>query len=421
MDLIRFDLILTVGLLLVVGAAFGWLAVRLRLPRISGFILAGVLLSPSVLPILDRQTVNDLTTPGLVLLAVIGFAIGCSIRFKDLSGLGRAVSSITAWQGMLAWGLTIALLAPFGAWLYGGSNTGVTAQQALVLAFLLGAIAWPTAPAVVLALVRETRSRGQLTTVTLSIVALSDVLAVVAFGLSLEIARAMLQGDTVFSWATAVGVPTIKLLGALGFGSVLGAGLAIGSRIMPARGTLRMAATLGAILLCVWGANAFGFSLILSTMTMGIVAVNLRGESMGAAIEPLEGMVFLLFFVISGLFFELDAIDSIWLLAILITIARCSGKGFGAWFGAKLAHAPANLRSNIGFMLLPKAGLTMGLAFITRDTLGEPFGSLLFNALLLSTLINMAFTPPLAKWALSRSGETGAMDRTEGHKGTSNP
>lgn len=408
MDMIRYDLILTVGLLLVVGGALGWLAVRLKLPRISGFILAGVLLSPSVLPILGRDTVSDLTTPGLVLLAVIGFAIGCSIRFKDLAGLGIAVTSITAFQGMLAWTLTMVLLLPFGGLLYAGASI----EQALVLTFLLGAIAWPTAPAVVLALIRETRSQGQLTTVTLSIVALSDVIAVVAFGLSLEITRAMLQGDSVFSWVSAVGIPIIKLAGAIGFGGALGAILARASRVLPVRGTLRMATTLGAIFMCLWASGQFGFSLILSTMTMGIVAVNLRGQAMGAAIEPIEGMVFLLFFVISGLFFELDAIHGVWLLAVLITVARCSGKFSGAWIGAKLAKAPPKITANIGLMLLPKAGLTMGLAFITRDTLGEPFGSLLFNALLVSTLINMAFTPPLAKWALTRSGEAGAVDQT---------
>ncbi len=418
MDIIRFDLILTLGLLLVVGGALGWLAVRLKLPRISGFILAGVLLSPSVLPILDRSVVDELTTLGLVLLAIIGFAIGCSIRFKELSGLGRAVVSITALQGFVAWALTIALLLPFGALLYAGATDAAVSEHTIILAFLLGAIAWPTAPAVILALIREMRSRGQLTTVTLSVVALSDVIAVIAFGLSLEITRAMLQGDGAFSWAIGVGAPVIKLLGALTFGAVMGTLLSVASQQLPAKGTLRMASTLGAILVCLWASGQFGFSLILSTMTMGIVAVNLRGQAMGAAIDPIEGMVFLLFFVISGLFFELEAIQGVWLLAILLTVGRCTGKFSGAWLGAKLAQAPKRLTSNIGLMLLPKAGLTMGLAFITRDTLGDPYGTLIFNALLLSTLINMAFTPPLAKWALSRSGEAGAMDQAlpEPHK-----
>jgi Kef-type K+ transport system membrane component KefB len=139
-------------------------------------------------------------------------------------------------------------------------------------------------------------------------------------------------------------------------------------------------------------------------MTMGVVAANLRPDT-ATVIEPIEGIVFLLFFVISSLFFEFESVSNVWLLAILIIVARCTGKFVGARIGASLTDAPAVLKANIGILLLPKAGLTMGLAFIARDTLGEPYGSYLFNALLVSTLINMLFTPPLAKWALIRSGE----------------
>ncbi len=204
--MIEDDLIFSLGLLLLVGGALGWLAARLRLPRITGYICAGVLLSPSVLPLLDRNQVNELTTLGLVLLGVIGFAIGCSIRLKDLTGLGRAIAGITVIQGFLAWGLTIVILVPFGAALYVGMDSAATAGHVLPLAFLLGAIAWPTAPAVTIALIRELRCKGPLTTSTLSIVALSDVAAVVAFGLSLEIVRAMLDGQA-FSWEIGVLAP----------------------------------------------------------------------------------------------------------------------------------------------------------------------------------------------------------------------
>lgn len=401
--MIRYDLLFSLGLLLLVGGALGWLAARLRLPRITGYICAGVVLSPSVLPILDRAQVNELTTLGLALLGVIGFAIGCSIRFKDLTGLGRAIASITVIQGFLAWGLTIAILVPFGAVLYVGMDDDVGAGHVLPLAFLLGAIAWPTAPAVTIALIRELRCKGPLTTSTLSIVALSDVAAVVAFGLSLEIVRAMLDGQA-FSWEIGVVLPLIKLLGSLALGAALGMGLVLLGRFMPNKGPLALAGALGAIFICLWLSGEWGLSLILSTMTMGMVAVNFRPET-GVAIEPVEGIVFLLFFVISSLFFEFDAVQDVWLLALLIIVARCTGKFVGARLGAGITGAPATLKANVGLLLLPKAGLTMGLAFIARDTLGEPYGGYLFNALLLSTLINMLFAPPLAKWALLRSGE----------------
>jgi Kef-type K+ transport system membrane component KefB len=401
--MVRYDLMLSLGLLLVVGGLLGWVAVRLRLPRITGYICAGILLSPSVLPLLSRAEVKEFTTLGLVLLGVIGFAIGCSIRLKDLKGLGRAIAGITATQGFLAWGLTIALLAPFGAWLYVGIDGVAELGHALPLAFLLGAIAWPTAPAVTIALIRELRCKGPLTTSVLSIVALSDIAAVIAFGLSLEIVRAMLDGQT-FSWTHGVAYPLLKLIGSLTLGAGLGMALAFSGRFMPHKGPLALASAAGAILICLWASDQWGLSLILSSMTMGVVAANLRPDT-ATVIEPIEGIVFLLFFVISSLFFEFESVSNVWLLAILIIVARCTGKFVGARIGASLTDAPAVLKANIGILLLPKAGLTMGLAFIARDTLGEPYGSYLFNALLVSTLINMLFTPPLAKWALIRSGE----------------
>ena len=385
------------------GGVLGWVAARLRLPRITGYIFAGILLSPSVLPLLDREQVSEFTTLGLVLLGIIGFAIGCSIRFKELTGLGRSIACITAIQGLLAWGLTIAVLLPFGALLYVGIEQGFERSHVLPLAFLLGAIAWPTAPAVTIALIRELRCKGPLTSSVLSIVALSDVAAVIAFGFSLEIVRAMLEGHS-FSWTSGVALPFFKLIGSLALGSALGLTLVLLRRFIPNKGPLALASALGAIFVCLWISGEWGLSLILSTMTMGIVAANLRPDT-GVAIEPVEGIVFLLFFVISSLFFEFDSVQGIWLLAILIVLGRCTGKYVGARIGAELTNAPSVLKSNVGLLLLPKAGLTMGLAFITRDTLGEPYGSYLFNALLVSTLINMLFTPPLAKWALIRSGE----------------
>ena len=407
--MIEYDLIFTLALLLLVGGALGWLAARMSLPRITGYICAGVLLSPSVLPLLDRRQVDELSTLGLVLLGVIGYAVGCSVRFKELTGLGRAIAGITIIQGFLAWGLTIVILVPFGAALYVGVGGAATAGHVLPLAFLLGAIAWPTAPAVTIALIRELRCTGPLTTSALSIVALSDVAAVVAFGVSLEIVRTMLD-EKPFSWSIGVFVPIIKLVGSLSLGSVLGLGLVLLGRFMPNKGPLALTSAMGCILFCLWLSGQWGLSFILSAMAMGMMAANLRSET-SEAIEPIEGVVFLLFFVISSLFFEFEAVTDVWLLAILIIVACCTGKFVGARLGAELTRAPAVLKANVGLLLLPKAGLTMGLAFMARNTLGDPYGGFLFNALLLSTLINMLFAPPLAKWAFLRSGEAQAIDK----------
>ena len=399
------EYILTIGLMMALGGLGGVIAVRLRLPRITGYIFAGILLSPSVLPLLDWSLVDDLGVLALGALGVIGYAIGTSIRLDMLRGLGRSIIWITLSQGFCAWILTVILLAPLGPLLFPNVDNGSFLGFYLPVAFLLGAIAWPTAPAVTIALVREVGAKGTMTTAALTVVALSDAAAIVAFGLSVEVTRAFIETGA-FSWYEGIGLPAAKLFWSILLGICAGAAVNGIGRILPDRGIGLLAMTLGGVLLCMWIAHTLDLSMILATLVMGFVAVNLGGrERLATVLEPIEGLVFVVFFVISGLYFDWTALEAAWLLAVLITIARCFGKYGGARLGATVADAPEALRKYLGLILLPKAGLTLGLAFLAREAFADPLGTLLFNGLLASTILNMILTPPLAKWALIKSGE----------------
>ncbi|SEO71548.1 cation:proton antiporter [Aquisalimonas asiatica] len=399
------EFLLTIGLMMALGGIGGVVATRLRLPRITGYIAVGILLSPSVLPLLDWSFVDDLSVIALAALGVIGYAIGTSIRVDTLRGLGRSILWITLMQGLGAWLLTVALLVPLGPWLFPGVEGGGYLSFYLPVAFLIGAIAWPTAPAVTIALVREVNAKGVMTTAALTVVALSDAAAVIAFGLSLEVTRAFIETGT-FSWLEGVALPAATLAGSVVLG--IGAGVLVNGavRLLPDRRPVVLVLTLGGIALCMVLARTLGLSMILAALVMGFVAANLRGgERLAQALHPVEGLVFVLFFVISGVYFDVLALETAWLLAVMITVARCLGKYGGARLGAVMAGAPTALRDYLGLLLLPKAGLTLGLAFLARETLSEPLGTLLFNGLLVSTILNMLLTPPLAKWALMKSGE----------------
>lgn len=400
------EFLLTIGLMMALGGIGGAIAVRLRLPRITGYIIVGILLSPSVLPLLDWSFVDDLSVVALAALGVIGYAIGTSIRIDMLRGLGRSILWITLLQGLGAWLLTVVLLVPLGPWLFPGVDGVGYLSFYLPVAFLLGAIAWPTAPAVTIALIREMDARGVMTTAALTIVALSDAAAVVAFGLSLEVSRAFIETGT-FSWLDGVAVPAAKLVGSALLGIGAGALVSGVARVLPDRDPAPLVLTLGGIALCMVLARSLDLSMILAALVMGFVVANLRGgERLGHVLEPIEGLVFVLFFVISGVYFDVLALETAWLLAVMITVARCLGKYGGARLGARVAGSPSSLRNYLGFLLLPKAGLTLGLAFLAQEALSDPLGTLLFNGLLVSTMLNMILTPPLAKWALMKSGET---------------
>ncbi len=400
------ELVLVIGLMMALGAIGGVIAVRLRLPRITGYIFAGILLSPSVLPFLDWDLVDDLGIIAMAALGVIGYAIGASIRLDMLRGLGSSIVWITLMQGAAAWLLTIVLLVPLGPFLFPGVPGADFLTLYLPVAFLIGAIAWPTAPAVTIALIREVGAKGIMTTAGLTVVALSDAAAVIAFGLSLEVARAFIETGA-FSWFDGVAMPAVKLAGSVLLGIVGGVAVNGLSRLLPERGFGLLAVTLGGILLCMWAAQTLDVSMLLALLVMGFVAVNLGGRHgrLASVLEPVEGVVFVVFFVISGVYFDWEALEAAWLLAVMITVARCFGKYGGARLGAVIADAPLVLRKYLGFILLPKAGLTLGLAFLAREALSDPLGTLLFNGLLASTILNMVLTPPLAKWALVKAAE----------------
>ena len=159
------------------------------------------------------------------------------------------------------------------------------------------------------------------------------------------------------------------------------------------------------ILACTFITETLGLSSILANMAAGFIAVNRTDdESTLSVLERIEEPPFLLFFAVNGMSFYFQAMEAAGILTVLVIVGRKTGKYLGARFGAWLAGAPEEIRKYPGLVMLPKAGLTLGLAFMAQKAFPS-FGTVVFNALVLSTIINMLITPPLAKYALIKAGE----------------
>jgi Kef-type K+ transport system membrane component KefB len=405
------ELTLGFGLMIVLGWLGGALAARLRLPKITGYLLVGVALSPSVLNVISRSTVDDLGTVAVVALSIIGYAIGGSVRLDALRELGASVVSITLGQGLVAWLVTTVAIVLLGPLLLDLPDA-TAGSLYFPVGFVLGSIAWLTAPAVTIALIRQYRSAGPLTTASLTVVALSDVFGIIAFAFSLALAQS-LMGTSVFSYSEAFALPLARVAAAIVLGLAVGGTLrAVATRVeRPA--SLILALVLGAILLCTWAAMTLGLSAILASMVMGFLVANVGARyDLIASLNRVEDLVFIVFFVLSGMYFDWDAMEAAGLLAVVILVTRAGGKYAGAYLGATVGGAPVAVRKYVGLSLLPKAGLTIGMALLAREAFEQPLGDLVFNGLLAATLINMLLTPPLAKYALFASGEPAANTST---------
>ncbi|GAI30753.1 unnamed protein product, partial [marine sediment metagenome] len=179
------------------------------------------------------------------------------------------------------------------------------------------------------------------------------------------------------------------------------------SRFAKTRKTL-LVTVLGIIMLSIGATKVLGISSLLANMAIGFVVVNKMRSSgnMFSVINDIEDVIFAMFFTLAGAHFDLGVVKTAGILALLIVIGRFSGKFVGARIGATISQAPTVVRKYLGFGLLPKAGVTIGLVLLTqRNSAFSVIGTIMVNAILASVIINELIAPPLAKYALFKAGE----------------
>jgi len=396
------NLILAIGIMMVVGLFGGVVAKRLKFPRVTGYIIIGVLLSPSVLNLVPRATIESLDIITYVALGIIAYSIGGSLRLESLRKLGRSIAWITPFQSLGAW-LIVTLVIAFLAPLILTIPNATFYQTYFPMAFIIGAIACATAPALTLAVVHEYKAKGPLTTTLLAVVALDDAIAVIAFAIAVGIAQPLVNGGAISGYQM-FGVPFLEIAQSIGIGAAFAFALIYIARLVKTR-PLLLVVVLGVIVLCVGVTNLLGISLIMANMVVGFIVANRvkRGDPF-IVIEGIEDVVFAIFFVLAGMHFDASVMKIAGILAVLIFAFRFIGKYFGTVIGARISQAEDVVKKYLGFALVPQAGVAIGLALLARSAF-PTFGAVILNAVLASVIINELVAPPLTRYAIFKAGE----------------
>lgn len=386
---------LILGLLLLTGLLCGLFAVRIGIPRVAAYVVAGVLFSDSLFGTALGAGNEDWAEPVTAFaLAIIAYLIGGSISIADLRRSGAVILSTVAAQTLFAALLVSTLLYL----LLPPELYGVSAAK-LALAF--GAIAVTTAPAATIAVLHQYRAQGPVTTVLLGVVALDDAVGVVLFAVML----AFVSG---ISLSTTLAAALVEIGGALLLGAIAGYGLSRAARKVH-QGSLRLPLVITAIMLALGLSERWGFSPLLATMTLGFASrffLGAAGDRLIAPIEYFEEMVFLLFFTVAGTHFDASVFVDYSGLILCYFGIRLLGKVLGAAVGAKLAHAPQAVVRWVGLGLAPQAGVAVGLALtLSSNATFAAASGMILNVILGTTLLNELLGPSLVKIALKQSGE----------------
>ena len=411
------NILLSLSVAILAGLLMTRVFKPLRLPSVTAYLVAGILVGPYCLGKLGldglgfvtMDAVNKLSIVSDVALGFIAFSIGNEFRLSSLKKTGRQATIVGIAQALVATVLVDAALLVFHLCF----PEIVSVDQAIVL----GAIATATAPAATLMVVRQYKAKGELVDLLLPIVALDDAVGLIVFSVSFGIADAMHSGAV--DMISILVNPLLEIVLSLGLGAVMGFVLTKLETLFNSN-TNRLNMTIAFVFLTSALAMAefkigpvtIGFSSLLTCMMLGTLFCNLcplSAEIMEKA-DRWTSPLFAAFFVISGAGLDLGVFKDgmIVLIGVVYILTRSLGKYLGAHYSAKLMKCEPQICKYLGITLLPQAGVALGMCVTARQLGAE--GDLIRNITLFAILIYELVGPLLTKMALQAAGEIHPME-----------
>jgi Kef-type K+ transport system membrane component KefB len=393
----------SLGLILLLALGAGHLVKFARVPEVSGYIVAGIVLGPSVLGWVSQQNLTALEILSEVALGLILFSVGTVFELSRFRRVGRQVLLLTLIESALA-----ATIVSVGMLVLG---------QPWKTALLLGAIAVATAPASTLMVVRENDSAGPLTDSLLAIIALNNIYCIIAYSLvagAIDLASG-LDGAPGLLQALYVSLyPLVwQLVGSVALGFLVGMLLAAwASKVTETGETLILLG--GAILLCVGLARVLDLSPLITSMAVGATMVNFTSHS-GPLFDTLsraDPPFYAIFFVLAGADLDLGLVGSLGLAGGVYLFGRAAGKLLGARLGAEWLGMEPVVKRFLGLALMAQAGLAVGLVINTQRRFAD-IAPAVTTIVLASVVVYEIVGPISTRFALVRARETRLQQRDE--------
>jgi Kef-type K+ transport system membrane component KefB len=399
---------LIIGVIVFVGFIFGELATKVKLPKVTGYILAGIALNPGLLPIIPHNFVNHTDLITNIALSFITFSVGGTLLAARMKKLGKGIVYITFFEAefaFLAVVVSFMIIAPFLIRIDGVSWVATF----LPMSLLIGSLASPTDPTATLAVIHEYKARGDVSTTIMGIAAFDDALGIVNYSLAVAIARVFIlhQG---FNMYTSVLNPVIVILGSALLGIASGFAFNFVTSLMKkeTEGAF-IIVILALLMLCFGAATMIGVDELLATMTMGICVVNFnpKRELIFRIIERYtEELIFVLFFTVSGMHLKFSVLATSYALVMIFVVFRFVGKFSGTLIGANLANSPKNVKKYAAGGLLPQGGIVIGLALMMKQIRAfDAISDVIISIIIGATVIHELIGPVVSKYALRKSGE----------------
>lgn len=386
----QLNLLITIGGCIFLCLLAGRIVRLLKLPNVTGYLLMGLIVGPYCLNLIPAARVEEMSLIPEVALGFIALSIGAEFKLSYLRKVGKAP-------------IVIAFLEGFGAVVVVDLVLILTGNN-VPFSLCLGAIAAATAPAATLMVIKQYKADGPVTRTLLPVVAIDDAVALIAFGLSVAVAKSISNPASGSLLASMV-APVLEIVEAFCLGALLGILFSWLTKEFRSRNN-RLSVAVAMVFVSLGLCDMFGISSLLCTMMMSAVYVNLSDvyEKVFELTDRISAPIFMLFFFLSGADLNITIIQSVGMIGIIYVVFRVVGKVSGAYLGGKICHVEKNVQKYLGLTLVPQAGVAIGLAATAMNVVPE-FGPQIRTIILCGTVIYELIGPVVTKMALKMANE----------------
>ena len=413
------EILLSLSIALLAGLLLSRLAKLAKLPAVTAYLVAGILVGPYCLGAFGVKGLGFISMADVesysivcdVALGFIAFSIGNEFRLSQLKKIGKQATIVGIFQAVVTTLLVDAALICL--------HFIIPETLSLPAAITLGAIASATAPAATLMVVKQYKAKGAVTDILLPVVALDDAVGLVLFAISFGVANAL--GAGAVSIVSVLVEPMLEVVLSLVLGAAMGFAFQLCERFFHSR-SKRLSVSVAFVLLTIGlsmlkfniGGVHIGFSSLLVCMMLGTIFCNICdfSEELMERVDRWTAPVFVLFFVLSGAELELSVFTDIMiiLVGVVYIVSRSAGKYSGAYLSARLSKCDDNVVKYLGITLLPQAGVALGMA-MKAGALANG-GALVANITLFAVLVYELIGPMLTKIALTKAGDIDPEGKT---------
>lgn len=401
---------LNLGILVIIGVLGGIIAEKIKLPRVTGYIIAGILFGPDLIGLIPKDFLSDIGLLKVLTLGFVGFNIGMEVKFSFLKHHGIRIVVITFAQALFTFlvvFLLVYLLAPSHNMTYG---------------LILGAIASVTTPTPIVACMRGYKTKGELSDIVCPVVAIDDIIGIFLFTLLLPVGIYIAghEGE-VLHFIDLIRGPLVTILVSVGIGLVLGYITKFIVKIYSRSDNISLELIIVTVILIGVGiGELIGVSDILIPLVIAIVLTNgvkpILVDKIKSNTDVIVLPLLLVFFTLSGADLHIEDLNVIGIISVVYVVFRIFGKVFGTSIAAKLAGESKKISKYLGIMMIPQGGVALEMAILaevrflqifeeTGNSAFEEIGQTIFAVVLFAVIVYKVIGEIVVKYAFKHAEE----------------